>query len=102
MIALAIVDVASIFIVIGGLIASLLINFKMKQIKLAGGVLRESFYQTDQRLPELIALFIRYLIEENDYAESRFSAVGYGDTRPSVPNSSSENWRKNRRVEIVI
>lgn len=52
-------DVASIFIVIGGLIASLLINFKMKQIKLAGTVLKESFYQNDQRLPELISLFIR-------------------------------------------
>lgn len=52
-------DVASIFIVVGGLIASLLINFKMKQIKLANTVIRESFYQNDQRLPELIALFIR-------------------------------------------
>src|SRR5690625_946008 len=52
-------DVASIFIVVGGLIASLLINFKMKQIKLASTVIRESFYQNDQRLPKLIALFIR-------------------------------------------
>lgn len=52
-------DVASIFIVVGGLIASLLINFKMKQIKLAGRVLRESFYQNDQRLTELISLFVR-------------------------------------------
>lgn len=45
---------------------------------------------------------IRYLIEENDYEESRFSAVGYGDTRSLVPNTSAENWSKNRRVEIVI
>lgn len=52
-------DVASIFIVVGGLIASLLINFKLKQIRLAGTVLKESFYENDQRLPELIALFIR-------------------------------------------
>lgn len=55
----AFVDVASILIVIGGIIASLLINFKMKQIKLARNVIKESFYQNDQRLPELIALFIR-------------------------------------------
>src|SRR5690625_4407441 len=52
-------DVASIFIVVGGLIASLLINFKTKQIKLAGTVIRESFYQNDQRLSELIDLFVR-------------------------------------------
>ncbi len=52
-------DVASFFIVVGGLIASLLINFKTKQIKLAGTVIRESFYQNDQRLSELIDLFVR-------------------------------------------
>lgn len=43
----------------------------------------------------------RYLIEENDFDESRFSIAGYGDTRPAAPNSP-ENWHKNRRVEIVI
>src|SRR5699024_6108898 len=51
-------DAASILIVIGGLIASLLINFKKEQIMLATRVIKESFYKNDQRLPELIALFI--------------------------------------------
>lgn len=45
---------------------------------------------------------IRYLIRENNFDASRFSAVGYGETRPVVPNTSPENWSKNRRVEIVI
>src|SRR5690625_4585131 len=54
----AFLDVASILIVIGGLVASLLINFKKEQIQLATNVVRESFYKNDQRLPELIALFI--------------------------------------------
>ncbi|HEY4600195.1 MAG TPA: flagellar motor protein MotS [Cerasibacillus sp.] len=45
---------------------------------------------------------VRYLIEENDFDSSRFSLAGYGDTRPVVPNTSPENWKKNRRVEIVI
>src|SRR5690625_1814009 len=53
------IDIASIFIVIGGLFASLFINFKREQIKLAGKVLKESFYKNNQRLPELIDLFIR-------------------------------------------
>lgn len=52
-------DIASIFIVIGGLIASLLINFKMDQIKLTLRVMKEAFTQNDQRLPELIELFIK-------------------------------------------
>ncbi|MEC5421902.1 flagellar motor protein MotS [Virgibacillus sp. C22-A2] len=45
---------------------------------------------------------IRYLIIEEEFDESRFSSVGYADTRPIVPNNSPANWSKNRRVEIVI
>lgn len=45
---------------------------------------------------------IRYFLDEGDFIESRFIAAGYGDTRPTVPNDSTENWSKNRRVEIVI
>ncbi|SDK43917.1 flagellar motor protein MotS [Sediminibacillus albus] len=45
---------------------------------------------------------IRYVIENGSIDESRFSAAGYGDTRPLVANDSPENWAKNRRVEIVI
>lgn len=45
---------------------------------------------------------IRYLIKENDFVDDRFSAVGYADTRPAVPNTNITNWSKNRRVEIVI
>lgn len=45
---------------------------------------------------------IRYLVAEHDLDSERFVAVGYGDTRPIVPNTSSENFQKNRRVEIVI
>ncbi|MFB4166761.1 flagellar motor protein MotP [Virgibacillus sp. JSM 102003] len=52
-------DIASIFIVIGGLFASLFINFKLDQIKLTSKVMKEVFHQSDQRLPELIGLFIR-------------------------------------------
>lgn len=45
---------------------------------------------------------IRYLIENFQLESSRFIAVGYGETRPIVPNTGPENWQKNRRVEIVI
>ena len=45
---------------------------------------------------------VRYLIKENKFAPSRFTIVGYGDTRSLVPNDSIANMSKNRRVEIVI
>ncbi|KGX89396.1 flagellar motor protein MotS [Pontibacillus halophilus JSM 076056 = DSM 19796] len=45
---------------------------------------------------------IRYLTTEYPVDPSRFSAVGYGDTRPRVSNDTENNLRTNRRVEIVI
>ena len=45
---------------------------------------------------------VRYLIDENDFDESRFSIVGYSDTKPLVPNTTPENMSQNRRVEIVV
>ena len=33
---------------------------------------------------------------------NRLTAVGYGDTRPLVPNDTPENRARNRRVEIAI
>ncbi|UJL45093.1 flagellar motor protein MotP [Virgibacillus sp. NKC19-16] len=57
--AVSFLDASSVFIVIGGLIASLLINFKMEQIKRTNKVLKESFHKSNLRLPELIDLFIR-------------------------------------------
>lgn len=34
--------------------------------------------------------------------ESRLTSVGYGETRPLVPNDTQENRKKNRRVEFNI
>ncbi|MFC0522296.1 flagellar motor protein MotS [Pontibacillus salicampi] len=45
---------------------------------------------------------LRFLTTSQNLDGSRFAAVGYGDTRPIAPNDSESNWKKNRRVEIVI
>lgn len=45
---------------------------------------------------------IRYLIAQENFKPSRFKAVGYADTRPVAANDMEDNWRKNRRVEIII
>lgn len=45
---------------------------------------------------------IRFLIENNQLDPTRFSSIGYGETRPTVPNTTVENLAKNRRVVIVI
>jgi OOP family OmpA-OmpF porin len=34
--------------------------------------------------------------------EEKMQSVGYGESRPRVPNDSDENRAKNRRVELQI
>ncbi len=44
----------------------------------------------------------RYLIETQGVAGNRFIISGQADNKPVVPNTSSKNRAKNRRVEIII
>jgi chemotaxis protein MotB len=45
---------------------------------------------------------LRYFIETYRIPRERLSAEGFGEFQPLVPNSSSENRTKNRRVEIIF
>ncbi|MCK5256973.1 MAG: OmpA family protein, partial [Deltaproteobacteria bacterium] len=45
---------------------------------------------------------VRFLAEEVGVKLIKMSAVGYADTKPVVSNDTSENRRKNRRVEIIL
>ncbi len=52
------IQLSSIFIVFGGLLAALLINFSMKEIKLVAKVFKEAFREDRQELPTLINTFV--------------------------------------------
>ncbi len=45
---------------------------------------------------------VKYLVTEKGLDPSRFSAAGYGEYQPLVPNISEANRRLNRRVDIII
>ncbi len=45
---------------------------------------------------------LKLMISQSGVAPDKISAVGYGEYRPSVPNTSAENRAKNRKVDIVI
>lgn len=45
---------------------------------------------------------LRYFIEETRLAPERFSAMGYGEYRPKVPNIDEPSRSLNRRVDVVI
>ena len=50
-----------------------------------------------QRAVNVVAIMIN-----NGLDPSRVSAMSYGEYRPIVPNTSEENRKRNRRVDIVI
>lgn len=60
-------------------------------------------YPSNWELSALRAIqVLRYFENEVGVKSTRLIAVGYGDTRPIVPNDSHENRRRNRRVEIFL
>ena len=44
----------------------------------------------------------RFFVEEQNLDPERFSAAGYSEYRPLVPNDSPENRALNRRVEVIL
>lgn len=45
---------------------------------------------------------VEYFVESHNFPAERISALGYGEFRPLVPNTSIENRAQNRRVDVVI
>ena len=45
---------------------------------------------------------VRRLVDAYRYPPARIAAIGYGEFRPTVPNDTSENRAKNRRVVFFI
>jgi len=41
-------------------------------------------------------------LQKQGISPERLIAIGYGDTRPAVPNTDAESRAKNRRVEIIV
>lgn len=46
--------------------------------------------------------FLKIIVADNEVDPNLFSAKGYGEYKPIVPNDTIENRSKNRRVEVLI
>lgn len=46
--------------------------------------------------------FMALILEDEEFNPGLFSAKGFGEHQPLVPNTSEENRQKNRRVEVLI
>jgi outer membrane protein OmpA-like peptidoglycan-associated protein len=55
----------------------------------------------NQRLSELRAASVVEWLVQNGIAKARFTAVGFGDSRPVADNTAEDGRARNRRVELV-
>jgi chemotaxis protein MotB len=88
-------------------VSEVLKKYPDKQIVIEGHT--DDLTVTTSKLPsnwELSALratsVVKYFVTEKGLDPSRFSASGYGEYQPLVPNISEANRRINRRVDIVV
>lgn len=58
--------------------------------------------ESNQKLSQRRADAVRFYLINNGIAESRLSAIGYGEDRPVANNGSKEGRRQNRRVALSV
>ncbi len=88
-------------------IADLVHNKQFKEIFVEGHTdnvpIHTAKYPTNWELSTARALsVVRYLHYVKGIDAAKLAAVGYGEYRPLVPNTTAANRAKNRRVEIYI
>lgn len=82
--------------------AMLKLHTELRRVEVAGHTCDLGPADYNQGLSQRRAQSVRdYLVAEGIDAD-RLSVRGYGEERPAVSNSSDENRRKNRRVELIV
>ena len=72
------------------------------RIQLAGHTDNQGSERKNQALSERRVQSIKaYLTQRFHIASERINTIGYGSTKPIVPNDTPEGRAKNRRVEVV-
>jgi chemotaxis protein MotB len=66
-------------------------------------IIRSDRYRSNWELSFMRSLsFLNYFLRETKIPPERFGVGGAGDSQPRFPNTTSENRKKNRRVEIIF
>ena len=71
-------------------------------VRIAGHTDSDGSSSYNQTLSEQRAQSVRTYLVNHGIASSRLTTVGYGESRPAVPNDSAANKARNRRIEFEI
>jgi len=89
---------------VGALTTIIAVINRCPQVKLIVGGHTDSIgsQKDNQRLSELRAKSVANYMVQNNVDQQRISAVGFGETKPLVPNNSRRNRERNRRIEFTV
>jgi outer membrane protein OmpA-like peptidoglycan-associated protein len=77
-------------------------NPQLRRIEIQGHTDDQGRAEYNSELSQRRADSVKAWLVEHGVEESRLTPIGYGQTRPLVPNDSEENRARNRRVQFVI
>jgi outer membrane protein OmpA-like peptidoglycan-associated protein len=79
-----------------------LMAFPAIKIRINGHTSTEGTTEHNQHLSDIRAQAIKAYLVHHGIAAKRIETIGFGETRPIVPDDSEEMRKKNRRVEFEI
>lgn len=72
------------------------------RIEISGHTDSDGSNQANQQLSERRAGAVAAYLQDKGVAAARIEVVGYGESKPLVPNSNRENKARNRRIEFTV
>lgn len=83
-------------------VASVLSNYPETKIIINGHTDSTGSPVYNQKLSELRAMAVKYVLVDAGISEARVETNGYGEISPVAPNDTQEGRQLNRRVEIKL
>jgi len=83
-------------------LALILKQYSHIKIEIAGHTDSDGSAKFNQKLSQSRVESVKRRVVSKGVDASRLIAIGYGESKPLVPNTTDENKQKNRRVEINI
>ena len=85
------------------IVGQVLTKWQELKIEIGGHADHRGSTKYNQTLSEArVQSVLNYLVQKFSLKPEQFTAKGYGESRPLVPNTSDLNMAKNRRVEFVV
>jgi len=83
-------------------LANILNEYPDIKIEIAGHTDSDGSSKFNQKLSQSRVNTVRSTLISKGISATRLTAIGYGESKPLVPNTTRENKQRNRRVEINI